>query len=59
MTQEEAKVALFKLHQEYMNHTPKERLELYDEYQKKRGLIREELIKSISSQKKLQIKIVQ
>ena len=37
MTEEESKQALFKLHQEYMAHTPKERLELYNEYQEKRN----------------------
>ena len=43
MTEQEAKDALFKLHFEYMSHTPKERLELYDEYQKKRSEIRQAL----------------
>ena len=35
MTELEAKEALFKLHLEYMDHTPKERLKLYEEYKKK------------------------
>lgn len=43
MTEEEAKKALFQLHFEYMTHTPKERLKLYDEYQEKRAQIRHEL----------------
>ena len=33
MTEEEAKKALFQVHYEYMMHPPKERLELYNEYQ--------------------------
>ena len=47
MTEEESREALFKINQEYMSHTPKERLELYDEYKQKREFIRSELIKSI------------
>lgn len=45
MSEEESKKALFKLNLEYMKHTPKERLKLYDEYQRKRGEIRSALIK--------------
>ena len=30
MTEEEAKYELFKIHKEYMNHSPKERLKLYN-----------------------------
>lgn len=44
MTEQEAKEALFKIHYEYMMHTPKERLELYDEYQRKRNEIKKLLI---------------
>jgi len=47
MTEEESKKALFRVHQEYMTHSPKERLELYDEYKQKREFIRSELIKAI------------
>ena len=43
MTEQEAKEALFKLHFEYMSHTPKERLTLYDEYQEKRNQIKKAL----------------
>lgn len=43
MTEEEAKNALFKLHYEYMSHTPKERLKLYDEYIARRNEIKNEL----------------
>lgn len=43
MSEEEAKNALFKLHSEYMSHTPKERLKLYDEYIAKRNEIKNEL----------------
>lgn len=43
MTEEEARKALFDLHFEYMTHPPKERLKLYDEYQRKRGEIRKSL----------------
>lgn len=57
MTEEEARCALFKLHQEYMKHTHQERLELYDDYQKNRCKIREELIKSVSEQKEEKIKV--
>ena len=48
MTEEESKQALFQLHQEYMSHGPKERLKLYDEYQKKRNQIKQELTEAIS-----------
>ena len=53
MTEEEAKKALFKLHYEYMKHTPKERLKLYEEYKEKRNKIKEALI----SQKQISLKI--
>lgn len=43
MTEDEAKKALFEIHQEYMKHSPEERLELYDEYQKKRNSVKEAL----------------
>lgn len=51
MTEKEARDALFQLHFDYMMHPPKERLKLYDEYQKKRGEIRAELTKLILEQK--------
>lgn len=57
MTEEEARCALFKLHQEYMKHTPKERLELYDDYQKNRCKIRDELIRSVSEKKEGKVKV--
>lgn len=47
MTEEEAKNALFQIHYEYMSHTPKERLKLYDEYQQKRNFIKSELAKAV------------
>lgn len=51
MTEQGAKEALFKLHFEYMSHSPKERLDLYDEYQKKRNEIRQALVISTAKQK--------
>ena len=51
MTEEEAKSALFKIHQEYMKHSPKERLKLYDEYREKRNQIKEALSSLVSKQK--------
>ena len=54
MTEEESKNALFKLHQEYMKHSPKERLKLYDEYIEKRNIIKESLCGLVTS-KKLEI----
>ena len=51
MTEEESKNALFKLHQEYMNHPPKERLKLYDEYIEQRNLIKESLCSLITAKK--------
>lgn len=51
MTEEESKQAIFKLHQEYMNHTSKERLKLYNEYQQKRNEIKEQLKKSMQKKK--------
>ena len=43
MTPEEAREALLALHFEYMKHSSKERLKLYDEYRSKRNKIMEEL----------------
>lgn len=43
MTEEEARTALFELHFEYMTHSSKERLKLYDEYRAKRNQIMEQL----------------
>ena len=51
MTEEEAKSELFKIHQEYMKHSPKERLKLYNEYREKRNKIKEALASLISSRK--------
>lgn len=48
MTEKEARDALFKLHEEYMLHTPDERLNLYDEYKQKRAEIRKQLATFIS-----------
>ena len=45
LTEQEAKEALFKLNYEYMHHSPKERLELYDEYVAKRAEIQKALRK--------------
>ena len=56
MTEEEARKALFQLHFEYMTHTPKERVKLYDEYQRNRSKIREELIKTLYKQKEKELK---
>ena len=49
MTEEEANKALFAIHYEYMTHTPKDRLKLYDEYQKKRNQIKESLANTVHS----------
>lgn len=57
MTELESKEALFRLHQEYMTHPPKERLELYDEYMKKRDEIKQALIEYVSQIKLSEIKI--
>ena len=57
MTELESKQALFQLHQEYMTHTPEERIELYDEYKRKRDEIKEALIKYISEMKLNEIKV--
>lgn len=57
MTEEEAKTALFKLHYEYMKHTPKERLKLYDEYKEQRNKIKEALASLIMNQKQVELKI--
>ena len=57
MTEQEAKEALFKLHFEYMMHPPKERLELYDEYQKKRGEIRSALTSLIMERREKELKM--
>ncbi len=45
MTEEESKKALFKIHLEYMSHTPNERIKLYDEYIAEREKIKKELAK--------------
>ncbi len=51
MNEEEAKKALFQLHYEYMQHTQKERLKLYEEYQRNRTKIKNELMKGILEKK--------
>lgn len=56
MTEDEAKRALFQIHYEYMMHTPKERLALYDEYQEKRREIKKELAKFIMERKEEELK---
>ena len=55
MTENEAKIALFELNREYMSHSKKERLKLYDEYIKNRNLIKEALIKNINEEKQKNI----
>lgn len=57
MTEEEAKIALFRIHQEYMMHTPKERLALYDEYQRQRSEIRKALVKSKLEEREKEFKL--
>ena len=57
MTEDEAKKALFEINFEYMTHTPKERLELYDEYQKKRSEIRSQLKQAIRERKEKEYKL--
>lgn len=57
MTEEEAREALFKIHWEYMKHTPNERLELYDEYIENRKKIKKELSKLIMDKKEIESKI--
>ena len=49
MTEEQSKIALFQLHQEYMKHPPEERVMLYEDYQKKRNEIKSELIEFIAN----------
>ena len=56
MSEEEARKALFELNFEYMQHTPKERLELYDKYREERAKIREKLKEYYSKQLKLEKK---
>ena len=51
MTEEEAKKALFELHFEYMQNPPKKRLELYNEYQEKRSMIRKALVQAVFERK--------
>ena len=52
MTEQEAKDALFNLRVDYMSRGPKERLELYDDYRKKRAQIRSDLARIIYETKK-------
>ena len=51
MTEEEARKALFQLHYNYMMHTPKEREELYEEYQACRREIKNKLAKFMFEKK--------
>ena len=46
LTEEESKIALFKVNQEYMSHPPKERIDLYAKYKDDREKIRQALIRS-------------
>lgn len=57
MTEQEAKSALFKVHQEYMSHSPKERLKLYDEYTQKRNKIKDALSNLIFKQKHPKVEV--
>lgn len=43
MNKEEANKRLKELHDEYMKHSPEERMPLYDEYQRERKKIKDEL----------------
>ena len=52
MTVEESKKALFQLHLQYMSHSPKERVTLYDDYIRRRNEIKNLLINSILEQKR-------
>lgn len=54
MSEEEAKKALFELNYEYMSHTPKERLELYEKYQESRRKIKEALSNFVLEQKQME-----
>ena len=58
MTEQEAKEALFKLNYEYMHHSPKERLELYDEYIKQRAEIQKNLRKAMLERKQNEQKMI-
>ena len=58
MTEQEAKEALFKLNYEYMHHSPKERLELYDEYVAKRAEIQKALRKAMLERKQNEKKLI-
>ena len=56
MTEEEAREALFKLNQEYMSHTPKERLKLYESYRAEREKIMFELKRNKLAEKGIELK---
>jgi len=58
MTEQEAKAATMKLNYEYMSHSPKERLELYDEYVAKRAEIQKELRKAMLERKQKEQKMI-
>lgn len=48
MTEEKSKQALFQIHEEYMKHSPEERVVLYEDYQKKRNEVKHELLEYVS-----------
>ena len=56
MTPDEARDALMALHFEYMRHSSKERLDLYDEYRSKRNKIMEELRKYKQENEEYEVK---
>ena len=58
MTEEEAREALFKLHKEYMRHTKKERLSLYEEYRKNRLEIIRKLESNVNLKKLSELKVI-
>lgn len=49
LTEEESRIMLFKINKEYMSHSPKERIGLYQKYKDDREKIRQALIKSKES----------
>ena len=57
MTEKEVKQALFDLRLEYMMHTPKEREALYEEYLKKRDVLRKELARLMRERIEKEIKV--
>lgn len=51
MTEEEATNRLIELTKKYMDHSPEERKELYNEYQENRKKVKEALINSVFERK--------